>query len=297
MIYRTIYIVFLIVFVSSCGDFEEKKLSKEPKEIKIVDINTDKNISLELGNSFFSIPSPVQIAMDLQEGNKPFSPQLLHDPETLESYNSEFSKSLILGIYATDLAYCAVYGNTTQAMKYFSSMKKMADELNASYAINESLLERFSNNMDNKDSLLSLASDAFLEIDAYLKDNNNHDVAAIVLAGGWIESMYLQSNCLKSDTSEAMQMKLAENKYTLHHFITLIDKIGTSDDYWELKEMFEDLNSIYNEISSNYTYEAPLTNSQKKTTTIKSNSSFITSIEISNQIAEEFINLRKFYTE
>ena len=63
------------------------------------------------------------------------------------------------------------------------------------------------------------------------------------------------------------------------------------------KQKLKFLNSIYNEISSNYTYEAPLTNSQKKTTTIKSNSSFITSIEISNQIAEEFINLRNFYTE
>ena len=296
MRYRSIYIVFLIVFISSCGDFEEKQ-SESTIETKKQEINPDEKISLELGNSFFSIPSPVQIAMELQEGGKTFNPELLHDPESIESYNSEFSKSLILGIYGTDLAYCAVYGNTTQAMKYFSSMKKMADELNAGYAINESLLERFSNNMDNKDSLLSLASDAYLEIDAYLKDNNNHDVAAVVLAGGWIESMYLQSNNFRTDSSEAMQMKLAENKYTLHHFIKLIDKIGTSDDYWELKEMFEDLNSIYNEISSNYTYLPPETNSQKKTTTIKSNSSFVTSVEISNQIADEFINLRKFYTE
>ncbi len=296
MRYQSIYIVFLIVFVTSCGDFEEKS-SETPPETKKLEINPDEKISLELGNSFFSIPSPVQIAIELQEVGKAFNPELLHDPESVESYNSEFSKSLILGIYGTDLAYCAVYGNTTQAMKYFSSMKKMADELNAGYAINESLLERFSNNMDNKDSLLSLASDAYLEIDAYLKDNNNHDVAAVVLAGGWIESMYLQSNNFRSDSSEAMQMKLAENKYTLHHFIKLIDKIGTSDDYWELKEMFEDLNSIYNEISNNYKYVAPETNSQEKTTTIKSNSSFVTSIVISNQIAEEFINLRKFYTE
>tara|TARA_B100001093_G_C26834079_1_gene1017535 strand:- start:247 stop:1137 length:891 start_codon:yes stop_codon:yes gene_type:complete len=296
MRYRSIYIVFLIVFVSSCGDFEEKP-SDNQTETEKLEINPGEKISLEVGNSFFSIPSPVQIAMELQDGGKPFNPELLHNPESLENYNSEFSKSLTLGIYATDLAYCAVYGNTTQAMKYFSSMKKMADQLNASYAINESLLERFSNNMDNKDSLLSLASDAYLEIDAYLKDNNNHDVAAVVLAGGWIESMYLQSNNFKSDSSEAMQMNLAENKYTLHHFIKLIDKIGTSDDYWELKEMFVDLNSIYEEISSNYTYVAPETNSQKKTTTIKSNSSFVTSLEISNQIAEEFINLRKFYTE
>ena len=108
MRYRSIYIVFLIVFISSCGDFEEKQ-SESTIETKKQEINPDEKISLELGNSFFSIPSPVQIAMELQEGGKTFNPELLHDPESIESYNSEFSKSLILGIYGTDLAYCAIF--------------------------------------------------------------------------------------------------------------------------------------------------------------------------------------------
>jgi hypothetical protein len=173
----------------------------------------------------------------------------------------------------------------------------MADELNASYAFNESLLDRFSNNIDNKDSLLTLTSDAYHEIDAYLKDNNNHDIAAIALAGGWMESMYLQANSLKTDTSNKMQMKLAQNKYTIQHFIDLIGKIGSSDDYWELKEMFEDVNAVYTDVKNNYSYQPPVTNSQKRTTTIQSKSSFVTNLEISNQIAKEFINLRNFYTE
>jgi hypothetical protein len=282
--------------MNSCGEFEEKTVETSTEKEQ-VDINPEEKINLEIGNSFFSIPSPVQIALDLEKGNQPFSPDLLHNPDAFDKYNSDFTKSLIMGIYATDLAYCAVYGKTSEAMKYFNAMKKMADELNAGYAINEALLERFSNNLDNKDSLLSLASDAYLEIDAYLKDNNNHDIAGVVLAGGWIESMFLQSNGLKSDTNKKMQMKIAQNKYTLQHFIDLISKIGTSDDYWELKEMLEDVNTIYNEVKSSYTYVAPSTNSRNKLTIIKSKSSFETNTTISNQIANEFTNLRNHYTE
>lgn len=296
MKHYSIYFVLTIFLLTSCGDFEEKTtgISSEKEQVSI---NPKEKINLEIGNNFFSIPSPVQIALDLEKGNQPFSPDLLHNPEAFDSYNSDFTKSLIMGIYGTDLAYCAVYGKTTEAMKYFNAMKKMADELNAGYAINEALLERFSNNLDNKDSLLSLASDAYLEIDAYLKDNNNHDIAGVVLAGGWIESMYLQSNGLKTDSSENMQIKLAQNKYTLQHFIDLVSKIGTSDDYWELKEMLEDVNVLYKEIKNNYTYVAPSTDSRNKITTIKSKSSFETNITISNQIADEFTNLRNHYTE
>ncbi len=298
MRYQSIYIVFLLFSFTSCGDFKEKSSSeKNSEEKEIVSIDPEEKINLELGNSFFSIPSPVQIAMDLEMNGNPFQAELLHDPESYQKYSSEFSKSLIMGIYGTNLAYCSVYGKTSEAMKYFGSMKKMADELNAGYAFNESLLERFSNNIDNKDSLLSLTSDAFLEIDAYLKDNNNHDIAAIALAGGWIESMYLQSSALQSDTSKKMQMKLAHNKHTLQHFINLIDKIGTSDDFWELKEMFEDVNILYSEVKNDYTYVAPVTMKSSKTTIIKSKSSFLINLETSNQIAKEFINLRNFYTE
>ena len=92
-------------------------------------------------------------------------------------------------------------------------------------------------------------------------------------------------------------IKIAQNKYTLQHFIDLISKIGTSDDYWELKEMLEDVNTIYKEVKSSYTYVAPSTNPKNKLTLIKSKSSFETNTVISNQIANEFTNLRNHYTE
>ena len=299
MKFQSIYIIILLFVFTSCGDFKDKSedQSQVDNSKEIVSISPEEKINLELGNSFFSIPSPVQIAMDLEANNSPFNADLLHDPESYQNYTSEFSKSLVMGIYGTDLAYCSVYGKTSEAMKYFAAMKKMADELNAGYAFNESLLKRFSENIDNKDSLLTLTSDAFQEVDAYLKDNNNHDIAAIALAGGWMESMYLQSNALMNDTSTKMQLKIAQNKHTLDHFINLIDKIGSSDDFWELKEMFEDVKILYNDVKNDYTYIAPVTNGKIKKTVIKSKSSFVTDLSTSSQIAKEFINLRNFYAE
>jgi hypothetical protein len=61
--------------------------------------------------------------------------------------------------------------------------------------------------------------------------------------------------------------------------------------------MFEDVNVLYSEVKNDYSYVAPITNQNTKTTIIKSKSSFLTNIETSDQIAKEFINLRNFYTE
>ena len=61
--------------------------------------------------------------------------------------------------------------------------------------------------------------------------------------------------------------------------------------------MFVDMKSLYNEIPSSYEFVKPVTNVAKKRTVIKSSSSFQTNLKISNQIADEFINLRNFYTE
>ena len=44
------------------------------------------------------------------------------------------------------------------------------------------------------------------------------------------------------------QLKLAHHKYALNHFITLLEKVGTGDRYWELQSMLGDVKKLYDEI-------------------------------------------------
>ena len=295
MIKNTWYILAIFLLsITSCGDFNKTEDQNQPEEKKL---NPEDKVNLEIGQTIFSIPSPVQMAMDLENSNKPYNSDILHNAQKHDSYSTEFSRAMNMGVYGTDLAYCCVYGMNSDAISYVASMRQMAKSLNAEYAIDEDLMNRFNSNIDNKDSLLTLSTLAYEQVDAYLKDNDNHDIASLVLAGGWIESMYLFSKGFELDNSESRQLQLAQHKFTLQHFIDLLNKIGTSDDYWELKEMLEDIKVIYNEIPTEYEYVAPVTNASKKTTVIKSKSSFKTNLEISKKIAEEFTNLRNYITE
>ena len=285
--------IFLGLSILSCGEFEEK--NPAPVENQQDDLKADEKINVDVDHTIFSIPSPVQIAMDLHDSEKGFSKALLHDISAAENYVTSFDKAIMLGIYGTDLAYCSVYENSTESLNYFGTMKKMADDLNASYALSESLIERLSKNLNNKDSLLTLASEAYVQIDEYLKENDNKDIAALVLAGGWIESMYFQSTELLADSSESNQLRLAQNKHTLEHFITLIEKVGSNDQFWELQSMLGDLSTLYKEIPTSYEYIPSVTDANSKTTNIMSKSSFETDYITMKEIANEFINLRNYY--
>ena len=289
------YIPFVFLAFLSCGEFEEKSSSMD--DTADVSADQNQNINIELENTIFSIPSPLQIAMELSDSNSSFSSALLHQTEKFENYSSSFDKSMMLGIYGTDLAYCSVNELSGKSMSYFSTMKKLADELNIGFAINESLVERFSTHIDDKDSVLVIASEAYVKVDEYLKENDNQDLATMVLLGGWIESMYIQSTTLQSDSTTENQLKLAHHKYALNHFITLLEKVGTGDHYWELQSMLGDIKKLYDEIPTTYEFKPSTTEATSQTTQINSISSFDTDYRTMLDISNEFINLRNYYTK
>ena len=70
--------------------------------------------------------------------------------------------------------------------------------------------------------MLVIASEVYVKADEYLKENDNQDIATMVLMEGGLR-MYIQSTALQSDTSEVNQLKLAHQN-ELNHFINLLKK-------------------------------------------------------------------------
>ena len=62
---------------------------------------------------------------------------------------------------------------TSEAVAYFSAMKYMSEDLHINYAFDNNLIQRFTDNIGNNDSLLIVSSVAYQTIDTYLKENDN----------------------------------------------------------------------------------------------------------------------------
>jgi hypothetical protein len=105
--------------------------------------------------------------------------------------------ALNLGIYTTDLSFASLFEQTQTSLDYMSAARAMAEGLDITDAINRETMEKLEANLGNREVVMDIISETFLNSSSYLKENERQDVAAIVLIGGWIEGLYLASQLTK----------------------------------------------------------------------------------------------------
>ena len=223
-----------------------------------------------IGGQIFSIPSPVQTAFLIKDVGVPFNSDYVNPAENVANYSSNFSKALNLGVYGADLGYLTIYEQTDGALKYLKSVRGLSKELGLEGAFDEKLAERFSSNIGNQDSMLVFVSDAYRNSDKYLKDNDKNHIAALVLAGGWIESMYIAADAAISSNNSLLIERLGDQKNPLASLIKMIGQYNNDSDYEDLINELEDLYGIFEGIKYTYEYVPSFTDESNKLTTIKS---------------------------
>ena len=225
---------------------------------------------LKVNGELFSIPSPLQTGLLIKKLGISFNKEMLNPSAKATSYSTSFQKALNLGVYGADLGYVTIYDQTQEAISFMNSVKKMADDLGISSAFNAETFARFQKNLGNRDSLLGLVSIAYRESDAFLKNNERNDVSGLVLAGGWVESLYFATSVYKMNSKEEVKRRIGEQKSSLGSLIKLLAPYSSQADYAELLDNLNDLDKIFKGVQFIYNYSKPVVEADKKLTTINS---------------------------
>lgn len=255
---------FSVFMVTSC--------SNNSNTGNVPPVDSTQNTVVKINGEIFSVPSPIQFTTLIKKSGAAYNKEILNPANKSASYSTNFSKALNLGIYGADLGYVIVYDQTQDAIAYLKTTKQVSDDLGLVGVFNENMIDRFTKNIGNKDSLLVLTSDAFRMGDAYLKDNDRMDVSALILAGGWIESLYLATNISKAKPNEDIKNRIAEQKLSLQSVIKSLAQYNVEP---ELMDKLTDLSTVYDGIEFKYTYEKPTTDPVSKITTINSKTEVI----------------------
>ncbi|MBK6893760.1 MAG: hypothetical protein IPH00_11665 [Flavobacteriales bacterium] len=96
-----------------------------------------------------------------------------------------------MGICGADLAYVTIHKDGQRSLKTLKASNSSAASSTCPTPSTRTLMEGFKKNINNQDSLLRFTGKAFRAADMYLKNDQRNDVSAGVLAGGWIEGLYL----------------------------------------------------------------------------------------------------------
>jgi hypothetical protein len=121
-------------------------------------------------------------------------------------------------------------------------------------------------------------SSTYRLIDSYLKKNDRKEIGALIIAGGWIESVYILSQAILESNNRNLINRLGEQKHPLNNLIELLSSYYyDSDKYTSLIDSLVDLAYEYDGIMYNYYYEEPKIYPEKKLTVVQSRSNVVIS--------------------
>lgn len=275
-------LAIVAIFLGGCVSDVKKD---EGTETAVVDSSASKLMSI--GGNMFSIPSPVQTAMLIQKSGAQYNKSYLNDPKRVTTYATNYQKALNLGVYGADVGYVTIYDQSQDALKYMGVINKLTDELGITGAFDENTIKRFENNFGKRDSMLNLVAVAYRNSDAFLKDNDRMNVGALVLAGGWIETLYFSTQIAVKDKNQDVINRIGEQKYTLNNIVKMLTPYYSQPEYDVLVDDLIDLAYDFDAIDIQYTYAKSEVDIAKKTTKINSKTTVVITPEHLKAIADK----------
>ncbi len=207
----------LMAVLSSCGRDGNRV---RDREVRLEDYLTEEDIFDDIDKAkkiFYSLPSPLETAMLLKSAGVGYNEQVLNDLNKIEKYTTNKSKAINLGIYTTDLSFASLFDQAQTSLNYMDGIRRIAGDMGISDAVDDETLRRLEDNLNNRDVVMDIISETFLNSSSYLKENDQQDIAAIVLTGGWIEGLYIGTQMAGDGPAAENQLALmvAEQKLSL----------------------------------------------------------------------------------
>ena len=241
--YASLLIIALALF-AACAE-ESIKVSSPAKTEAPEEVTYTRKQIKELKTAskvVYNVPSPSEMAKILHHTKAIYDVEILNDPKSINQYVTDVSRALNLGVYFADLSFTSMFDYPQQAMLYMSAAQGLSEELNIVGVFNEDLMNRLEDNLSNKDSIMDIVSQTYLETDLYLQENERAVIAKAILAGAWIEGLYIATH-LKSQGNQRQQViweKIGEQKSALSNLINMIEDCNEP----QLKAFIEKLRQL-----------------------------------------------------
>ncbi len=280
------FIMSFVLLASCSGDSGSDAVTND--SIPVVDSIP----KITSANAFYSIPSPIQLGQMLQRAGAGYDKSVLNPTDNLTLYVSQKSKALNLGVYSADLSYSAVFNQSQEVMSFLTSSKKLAEELGIATSFSSLMMERMKKNAGNRDSLLYIISELFLSSNEALKENDQSQISVLVLAGGFVEGMYIGTQVAKTvKNNKAIYARIGEFRGSLNNLIMLVSTVNGSDAYDVLADL-KKIKAVYDE--SAVVEERPVTavDTTKKIMTIGGKSNYKLSDDQIEKITEIVATIR-----
>jgi len=278
-----IFSLIALFILTTLGCKTDKKNNTEDSENNqdTIDITQDFDQAKQI---FYSLPAPHEVASILIENQEAgYNEGILNPVSNALKYNTNKSMAINLGIYSADLSYASLFEQNQTVINYMATAKKLASELGIFEAFGEETVKKLEENINNRDAIINIISETFMDSDAYLQENNRGEIAAMIIIGGWIEGMYIavELSEKKSDENKVLVSRILEQQLSLSLMVSFLE---TYKENQSIADLFIDIQKL------NATFENCETN-------VAENGDLVVSQEDYTKICVELINLRNKFVE
>lgn len=281
------------IALTSCGGGDKDKTD----ELETVDSAKVEEPKVNpVSETFFQVPSPGEMLTFIKMVGGPTNKNIsfLNPVNNSKNYTDAKAKALNFGIYSCDLSYCSIFEIGSEALKYFGTVKTLGDQIGVSTAISPDILKRLQNNVGSPDSLAVITDDVYFSSFETLEDGKQGPTLALVVAGGWIESIFIATNLAKYQANSPVIERLADQKYTLENLIEFLKKHSSDSNVAAVKTDFEGLMEVFNKISEK---DAESSKSKEtKTKMLGGGKQLVITEDVYKAIVEKIKTIRNSYT-
>lgn len=179
---------------------------------------------------FNALPERDRVIALASQSKSEYNPSVLNNPESLNKYSTESAKALNLGVYGADLNVTGVYEQTQESMLFLKCVNILAKSLGVNNSFDEKMVDRMEANKSNRDSTLEIVSESFVSADTYLKNNGRPGTSSLIVAGAWIEGMYLAIATADETKYQGIVTEIYGQKESLKYLVQLLEQSKLSQD-------------------------------------------------------------------
>jgi hypothetical protein len=246
------FLVLSFTLLISCNSCQNTATTKKPN------IRTEKaqmdSLDKAIKKNVYPLPTSAQVIKMLSDLEVGYIIGLTNPVENANKYYTSASRSINMGVLGADLSYVTLYVIKQHVNDYMNAIRIIANELNMAKVYNAALYDSIKLNFDYKDRLVTILTNAFNDTYAYLVDNDQQNLALLVVGGAWVEGMYITTQVSAAAYQFAGISKvLLEQKKSFELYLELTKTYLNDPMVGDFVKKLEPIRKVYEGIGTSLT--------------------------------------------
>ena len=181
-----------------------------------------------------NIPRPWELTSRLSKAKINYNKNFLLSSAKAGSFSSNYHKAIGAGAIGADIYISVSYNQPQDALENLNNIGKIATDLGINSAFDTEFLKELLSSVSKQDTFQLMLDKAFDKAEKNLRSNQRVATAVLMVAGGWIESLYVTVEGLSTNPNgehtKPVYESISNHTRAFNYIFQLLDTYKSNPD-------------------------------------------------------------------